>query len=397
MGSAAAVEAHALPLAELEDAFSAAEAGGGGAGLEGGDWSAGSGGLSPAQGVWCAAGVAGTNLHCTLVPPPNSREGDEPGRRAALGRLRAKHGHPVVLHVATYHIAERAATATAHAEALPRKAKGHHVDKRRGAEGGGGSGGVGGGVGAKKVGFWEVEAVEGLAPGEGLASQARAYHITDVGSLGQSTKAAVAYEVLASVLKRTEGGAESGAEGAPPLVTPEAVPAVSAAPAAPAAGGKGFAGTCNKCGLRGHKMKDCPGPSGGPRRAGAGVPGGGGGKTEEEVFQVQVEIHSDDVFYSWPLHARAGGCAPLYRGMVVQFDGVCQLPGSPRVPGGEQQQQQQLFGIAVVSMKILGIAKLKCLNYLWRTFGVRNQLPCLLNDGVDAYVARCKNNFFRNW
>jgi hypothetical protein len=27
--------------------------------------------------------------------------------------------------------------------------------------------------------------------------------------------------------------------------------------------------------------------------------------------------------------------------------------------------------------KIVGIAKLKCLSYMWRTFGVRNRLPIL--------------------
>ena len=31
--------------------------------------------------------------------------------------------------------------------------------------------------------------------------------------------------------------------------------------------------------------------------------------------------------------------------------------------------------------RVLGIAKLKCLNYLIRTFGVRNMLPTLLGDG----------------
>ena len=47
-------------------------------------------------------------------------------------------------------------------------------------------------------------------------------------------------------------------------------------------------------------------------------------------------------------------------------------------------------------MQILGIAKLKCLNYIWRTFGVRNQLSSLVNNSKDAYLGRCKN-FFRNW
>ena len=40
-------------------------------------------------------------------------------------------------------------------------------------------------------------------------------------------------------------------------------------------------------------------------------------------------------------------------------------------------------------VRVLAIGKLKCLNYLIRTFGVRNLLPTLLGDGGrDAYLHR---------
>ena len=108
---------------------------------------------------------------------------------------------------------------------------------------------------------------------------------------------------------------------------------------------------------------------------------------------MQVEVTDDEVFYSWPLHHRGGGCAALYRGMVVQFDGAPAAGKGGGIAAAALAQQQ---GGAALSMRILGIAKLKCLNYIWRTFGVRNQLSSLLNGGVDTYLNRCRN-FFRNW
>jgi hypothetical protein len=122
------------------------------------------------------------------------------------------------------------------------------------------------------------------------------------------------------------------------------------------------------------------------------------GGAASEVFQVQVEIHDDEVFYSWPLHARAGGCAPLYRGMVVQFDGHV----APGTGGGNHGLAEDVVaaagvGAGALEMRILGIAKLKCLNYLWRTFGVRNQLPTLLGNGEAAFVRKCQTVFFKNW
>ena len=40
----------------------------------------------------------------------------------------------------------------------------------------------------------------------------------------------------------------------------------------------------------------------------------------EGALQLQVDVGDDRVFFGWPLHAALRGAAPLYRGMVVQFD-----------------------------------------------------------------------------
>jgi hypothetical protein len=48
-------------------------------------------------------------------------------------------------------------------------------------------------------------------------------------------------------------------------------------------------------------------------------------------------------------------------------------------------------------MVILGIAKLKCMNYIWRTFGVRNKLNMLLDGGSEVYLAGVQSNFFTAW
>ena len=47
-------------------------------------------------------------------------------------------------------------------------------------------------------------------------------------------------------------------------------------------------------------------------------------------------------------------------------------------------------------MRVLAIGKLKCLNYIVRTFGVRNLLPTLLEAGREAYLHRVER-FFGNW
>ena len=53
-------------------------------------------------------------------------------------------------------------------------------------------------------------------------------------------------------------------------------------------------------------------------------------------------------------------------------------------------------GSHVPGAKVVGLAKLKCLHYLVRTFGVRNLLPTLLDKGAAAYLAATER-FYKNW
>jgi hypothetical protein len=99
----------------------------------------------------------------------------------------------------------------------------------------------------------------------------------------------------------------------------------------------------------------------------------------KEKIQVIVEVHDDEVFYSAPAHHIL-----LFRGMIVQFNGRDIEPQVGYVQPSDTPQ-----------LKILAIGKLKCLNYLWRTFGVRNQLDSLLTS-QDTYISRI-SNFFKNW
>mmetsp|Transcript_20022 Transcript_20022/g.43266 ORF Transcript_20022/g.43266 Transcript_20022/m.43266 type:complete len:1095 (-) Transcript_20022:608-3892(-) len=101
--------------------------------------------------------------------------------------------------------------------------------------------------------------------------------------------------------------------------------------------------------------------------------------------QVQVHVRQDEVFYGWPLHMMDKSTGPLYRGMVVTMF----QDKRPRVnsPSGEQTAR----------VNIIGIAKLKCLNYMWRTFGVRNRLTILLNRGKSDYLKTLKKGFYPPW
>jgi len=178
-----------------------------------------------------------------------------------------------------------------------------------------------------------------------------------------------------------------------------------------------FEGKCRKCQQRGHKASDC-GKTIAPKKnkptsiTSANGGGGGGGSGANSVLQVQIDVHDDNVFYSWPLHVLSGNCSPLFRGLVVQFDHEATSSQSNHKKSysnnrHKKQQQQSIdnkqvtassIGIETkIEMKILGIEKLKCLNYIWRTFGVRNQMTCLLNQGSSAYLKRCKTGFFKNW
>ena len=52
--------------------------------------------------------------------------------------------------------------------------------------------------------------------------------------------------------------------------------------------------------------------------------------------------------------------------------------------------------VTAVPCRVIGIAKLKCLCYLQRTFGVRNMLPLLVDKGPAAYLEGV-GRFYRNW
>ena len=121
-------------------------------------------------------------------------------------------------------------------------------------------------------------------------------------------------------------------------------------------------------------------------------------------------MHDDQIFFSWPLHMATSGVAPLFRGMVVQFDSATPHPlcdalrGSNGGGGGNDNGGGELGGGGgggggggeVVPVRVLAIGKLKCLHYLVRTFGVRNLLPTLLESGREAYLHRVER-FFANW
>jgi tRNA(Arg) A34 adenosine deaminase TadA/adenylate kinase family enzyme len=155
----AEVPLFAQDINDLEEAFYAADTSTGGGG----------GGLGPNHGGkvnWCAADVIGTSLHMTLVPPPGSRSAeDDKGRFGIIKKLQAKTGQKLTLSASRYHLAEI-------------KESNSKQDTR------------------KRVGFWEVDEVDGLEDDEHYPSQRRCYHITDVGSLGLSTKPFASFEIL---------------------------------------------------------------------------------------------------------------------------------------------------------------------------------------------------------
>jgi hypothetical protein len=97
-------------------------------------------------------------------------------------------------------------------------------------------------------------------------------------------------------------------------------------------------------------------------------------------LQIHIDVKDDQIFFGWPLHMALSSAAPLFRGMVVTFEDT---PSPP--PLSDDPSLATL-----PATNVLGIAKLKCLNYLIRTFGVRNLLPVLLKDGATAYVTRTK-------
>ncbi|KAK3280814.1 hypothetical protein CYMTET_11367 [Cymbomonas tetramitiformis] len=102
-------------------------------------------------------------------------------------------------------------------------------------------------------------------------------------------------------------------------------------------------------------------------------------------WQVQVHVTDDQVFYGWPLHMQDGSTAALYRGMVIRL-------AKQAAPNPTPVQF-----VNCPSARVLSIAKLKCLNYIFRTFAVRNQLRILLEQGASAYSNRLKAGFFKTW
>jgi hypothetical protein len=119
-------------------------------------------------------------------------------------------------------------------------------------------------------------------------------------------------------------------------------------------------------------------------------------------------VHADEVFFAFAAtHARAT-CADLFRGLVLALGesegadsasgpsdaGVC---GVGDGGGDEGLGPGSAAGIETVApQSILAIAKLKCLPYLLRTFGVRNLLGCLLEQGTAAYLQRV-DRFAETW
>ncbi|KAL3892493.1 MAG: hypothetical protein SGPRY_015081, partial [Prymnesium sp.] len=92
-------------------------------------------------------------------------------------------------------------------------------------------------------------------------------------------------------------------------------------------------------------------------------------------LQVQVVVTDDQIFPGWRLHMAVSGCAQLYRGMVVQFDDTSPPPLKHAFDslGGVRACEDDPN--AECGCRVVGLAKLKCLPYLQRTFGVRNLLP----------------------
>ena len=148
--------------------------------------------------VWAAAEVPGTNLHMTLVPPPKSRSGDstvDEERRKVLQRLKTMRGAKLLISVSKYHLAEEQVKGSGGGG----KKQQRHTRGRwsRGDDGGG-----------KRIGFWEVDAVESAEPHKWsmgsdmhFSAQQPCYHITDVGSLANHATPKMAFEVMSDCVR----------------------------------------------------------------------------------------------------------------------------------------------------------------------------------------------------
>jgi hypothetical protein len=154
-------------------------------------------------------------------------------------------------------------------------------------------------------------------------------------------------------------------------------------------------------------------------------------------LQLQVEVGDDQVFFGWKLHMALRPIAPLYRGMVVTFDshtppplaealacapaaaagivtpaaggldltsgnGAC-LGDDPAIVASQPccaatgaADGFPALPTGTAPVRVLAIAKLKCLRYLMRTFGVRNLMSVLLDHGPAAYIRRTQK-FADTW
>ena len=180
--------------------------------------------------VWVAAEIPGTNLHVTIVPPPPNRQaaGEGEERKEALKRLKGRSGARVMLSVSKYHLAEESSGAGGKASPPARK-------KREW-----GRNGRFGGDGLKRLGFWEVDAIESAEEGwvlddaHQLKSQRRCYHITDVGSLGKGTAPKMAFQVMSECVRPNDGAAGAGAAAAGAAAVPSTgTPSILDAPVPP--------------------------------------------------------------------------------------------------------------------------------------------------------------------
>lgn len=111
---------------------------------------------------------------------------------------------------------------------------------------------------------------------------------------------------------------------------------------------------------------------------------------------VQVNVVNDHIFFGWgKLHAPGLGCAPLFRGLVIAFPGA---DGDAQASADAPAENEGRAGPAAAgaACRVVAIAKLKCLAYLARTFGVRNLLNTLLDHGPREYLVQV-DRFMATW
>ena len=97
------------------------------------------------------------------------------------------------------------------------------------------------------------------------------------------------------------------------------------------------------------------------------------------------------------LAAEAAGAAPPLPTSCMSVEMTDATAGAGAAVGAAAATAAAAAGaLPTPAVRILGISKLKCLNYLIRTFGVRNQLGTLLERGPAAYLASTER-FLKIW